>query len=125
MKLNIFFTLITLLSAMCAFGQEKIWTKQTKISEVIAFEKMINPSAKFLSQNVWLSKQSYPLVDKYKVTNPVIVKREPIEYLPIYAEYFYTPGDSVLRLISYDWEKGRYDDYLDEQKMWKEEAQQI
>lgn len=122
MKLNIVFTLITLFSFTKAFGQEKIWTKQTKISEVIAFEKKINLKVEFLSQNVSLSKEYYPLADKYKVTNPVIVKREPLEYLPIYAEYFYTPGDSVLRLVSYDWEKGRYDNFFDKQKMWREEG---
>jgi hypothetical protein len=119
------FTVITILSLTNAFGQEKIWTKQTKISEVIAFEKEINPNAKFLSQNVSLSKDYYPLADKYQVTNPVIVQREPLEYLPIYAEYFYTPGDSILRLASYDWEKGRYDNFFDKQKMWKEESKKF
>lgn len=119
------FTVVTILSLTNAFGQEKIWTKQTKISEVIAFEKEINPNAKFLSQNVSLSKDYYPLADKYQVTNPVIVQREPLEYLPIYAEYFYTPGDSILRLASYDWEKDRYGNFFDKQKMWKEESKKF
>lgn len=103
-------------------GQEKIWTKQSKISEVIAFEKEINPNPKFLSQSVSLSKDYYPLADKYRVTNPVIVQREPLEYLPVYAEYFYTPNDSVLRLASYDWEKDRYGNFFDKEKIWKEES---
>lgn len=119
------FTVVTIFSLTNVFGQEKIWTKQTKISEVIAFEKGINPDAKFLSQNVSLSKDYYPLADKYQVTNPVIVQREPLEYLPIYAEYFYTPEDSILRLASYDWEKGRYDNFFDKQKMWKEESKKF
>jgi len=118
-------TIITIFSLTNVFGQEKIWTKQTKISEVIAFEKEISPNAKFLSQNVSLSKDYYPLADKYQVTNPIIVQREPLEYLPIYAEYFYTPGDSILRLASYDWEKGRYDNFFDKQKMWKEESKKF
>ncbi|MFT3844959.1 MAG: hypothetical protein QM725_07905 [Lacibacter sp.] len=122
---NITFTVAFIFSLTNAFGQEKIWTKQTKISEVIAFEKGINPNAKFLSQKDSLSKGYYPLADKYQVTNPVIVQREPLEYLPIYAEYFYTPGDSVLRLVSYDWEKGRYDNFFDKQKMWKEESKKF
>ncbi|HTD97821.1 MAG TPA: hypothetical protein VK668_00975 [Mucilaginibacter sp.] len=109
------------LSTYSALAQERVWTKQSKISEIVAFEKEINPSAKFLSENVSLSKEYYPLANKYKVTNPVIVQREPLKYLPIYAEYFYTPGDSVLRLVSYDWEKNRYGNFLDKQKMWKEE----
>lgn len=114
--------IITVLNLNNAFGQEKIWTKQTKISEVISFEKEIDPKAKFLSQNVSLSKDYYPLADKYQVTNPVIVQREPLEYLPIYAEYYYTPADSILRLASYDWEKNRYGNFFDKQKMWKEES---
>jgi hypothetical protein len=119
------FTAITILCLTKVFGQEKIWTKQTKISEVIAFEKEINPNAKFLSQNVSLSKDYYPMADKYQVANPVIVQREPLEYLPIYAEYFYTPADSILRLASYDWEKGRYDNFFDKQNMWKEESKKF
>jgi hypothetical protein len=122
MTSKLFFTLFTVFNLTFVFGQEKIWTKQSKISEVVAFEKGLNPNAKFLSQNVSLSKDYYPLADKYEVTNPVIVQREPLEYLPIYAEYFYTPGDSILRLASYDWEKGRYDNFFDKQKMWKEES---
>ena len=122
MTSKLFFTLFTVFNLTFVFGQEKIWTKQSKISEVVAFEKGLNPNAKFLSQNVSLSKDYYPLADKYQVSNPVIVQREPLEYLPIYAEYFYTPGDSILRLASYDWEKGRYDNFFDKQKMWKEES---
>jgi hypothetical protein len=115
-------TALAILSLTNIFGQEKIWTKQTKISEVISFEKEINPEVKFLSQNVSLSKDYYPLADIHQVTKPIIVQREALEYLPIYAEYFYTPGDSLLRLASYDWEKDRYGNFFDKQKMWKEES---
>ena len=125
MTLKLIFSLFTVFNLTVVFGQEKIWTKQTNISEVIAFEKEINSNAKFLSQNVKLSTDYYPLADKYEVTNPIIVQREPLEYLPIYAEYFYTPEDSVLRLLSYDWEKGRYDNFFDKQKMWKEESKKF
>jgi hypothetical protein len=125
MASKLIFIILTVLSLTTAFGQEKIWTKQTKISEVIAFEKRIDPEAKFLSQNVSLSKDYYPLADKYQVSNPIIVQREPFEYLPIYAEYFFTPGDSILRLSSYDWEKGRYDNFFVKQKMWKEESKKF
>lgn len=125
MTLRLFLALITFFTLIKSFGQEKIWTKQTKVSEVIAFEKEISPNAKFLSQNVSLSKDYYPLADKYQVTNPIIVQREPLEYLPVYAEYFYTPNDSILRLASYDWEKDRYGNFFDKQKMWKEEAKKF
>jgi hypothetical protein len=125
MTSKLFFIFTTFLSLTNAFGQEKIWTKQTKVSEIIAFEREINPNTKFLSQNVSLSKDYYPLADKYQVTNPIIVQREPLEYLPVYAEYFYTPGDSILRLASYDWEKDRYGNFFDKQKMWKEEAKKF
>ena len=125
MTSKLFFAFFIVFGWTTVFGQEKIWTKQTKISEVIEFEKGIDPNAKFLSQNVSLSKDYYPLADKYQVTKPLIVQREPLEYLPIYAEYFYTPGDSILRLVSYDWEKGRYDNFFDKQKMWKEESKKF
>ena len=78
-------TSVAFLSFIFSFGQERIWTKQSKISDVIAFEKQINPDAIFLSQNVSLSKDYYPLADKYQVTNPIIVQRVPLEYLPVYA----------------------------------------
>jgi hypothetical protein len=122
MTLRLFSGLVTFLCVTSAFGQEKIWTQQTKISEVVAFEKTINPDAKFLQQNVSLSKDYYPLAGKYQVANPIIVQREPLVYLPVYAEYYYTPADSILRLASYDWEKDRYGNFFDKQKMWKEES---
>ena len=125
MTSKLFFTLFSVFSLTTAFGQEKIWTKQTKISEAIAFENGINPNAKFFSKNISLSKDYYPLADKYKVTNPVIVQREPVEYLPIHAEYFYTPEDSILRLASYEWEKGYSDNFFDKQKMWKDESKKF
>ena len=108
-----------------ALGQEKIWTKQSKMSEIIAFEKSINPEPKFLSQSVSLSKDYYPLADKYHVTNPIIIERTPFKYLPVYAEYFYTPGDSVLRLASYDWERDKFGNFFDKQKIWNEESKKL
>jgi len=125
MIFKLFFLFSAFLSLTHVFGQEKIWTKQTRISEVMAFEKDINPSVKFLSHNVSLSKDDYPLADKYHVTNPIIVQREPSEYLPFYAEYFYTPNDSILRLASYSWEKDRYGNFLEKQEIWKEEARKF
>ncbi len=125
MTSKLLFTLFTFFSFTATFAQEKIWTKQTNISEVIAFEKSIDHNAKFISQNVSLSKDYYPLADKYQVANPVIVQREPLDYLPIYAEYYFTPSDSILRLASYDWEKGRYDNFFDKQKMWKKESKKL
>jgi len=63
--------------------------------------------------------------DKYQVANPIIVQREPLVYLPIYAEYYFTPGDSILRLASYDWEKDRFGNFFNKQKMWKEESKKL
>ncbi len=79
----------------------------------------------FFSQNVSLSKDYYPLSDKYQVTTPLIVQRQPVKYLPVNAEYFYTPADSILRLVSYDWEKGSYSNFFDKQKIWKEERSEL
>ncbi|HUC82431.1 MAG TPA: hypothetical protein VMR70_16110 [Flavisolibacter sp.] len=118
-------TIFTLFIVLTTFGQEKLWLKQTKISEVVSFEKRNAPKTKFLSQNVSLSKDYYPLLEKYPVTAPVIVQREPTEYLPLYASYFYTPSDSVLRLVAYDWEKDLYGNFFDKQKIWKEESKKF
>lgn len=120
--------ILSLVASFCLTGllaQERIWLKQTKISEVVAFEKEISPNPKFLSKEVSLSKDYYPLIDKYEVTNPVIVQREQLEYLPVYAEYFYTPKDSILRLASYDWERDRYGNFFDKQKIWQEESKKF
>jgi len=118
----IFLALALLFCSQAGFSQESIWTKQRKISEVIDFEKKLDPDAKFLSKNVWLSKEYYPLADHYKTVNPVIVQRKSLAVLPVYAEYFYTPKDSLLRLVSYDWEKGRYADLKDMLESRKEQA---
>ena len=125
MRSKLLLSFLAVFSLTTLFGQERIWTKQSKISEVIAFEKEINPEAKFLSKNVQIFKDYYPLADKYVVTDPVIVQRKPLEYLPIYAEYFYTPEDSILRLASYDWEKDRYANFFDKQKLWEEEGRKF
>ena len=102
MRSKLLLAFLAVFSLTTLFGQERIWTKQSKISEVIAFEKEINPEAKFLSKNVQILEDYYPLAEKYVVTDPVIVQRKPLEYLPIYAEYFYTPEDSILRLASFN-----------------------
>jgi hypothetical protein len=115
------FVIIVFTNFSFAYAQERIWTKQTNISEVISFEKKITAEPRFLSQNESLSKAYYPLADRYHVTNPVIVQRAPLKYLPVYAEYFYTPADSILRLVSYDWEKERYGNFFAKQKMWADE----
>lgn len=118
----LFLTLALLISGRVCFSQESVWTKQSKISEVIGFEKKLDPEAKFLSYNVWLSKDYYPLADRYQTVNPVIVQRKALGALPVYAEYFYTPGDSLLRLVSYDWEKGRYGDLKEMLESRKQQA---
>lgn len=116
---------ISLISITNVSAQEKIWTKQTKISEIIAFEKTITAEPKILNQNVSLSKDYYPLFDKYQVTLPLIIAREPVGYLPVFAEYFYTPQDSIVRLISYDWEKEKYGNFFDKPKLWKKESKNL
>jgi hypothetical protein len=117
--------IILVFSLTDTFGQEKIWTKQEKLSEVILFEKGINDKPKFLNQNVSLSKDYYPLFDKYQVVNPLIIQRDPVGYLPVYAQYFYTPEDSILRLVSYDWEKDEFGNFFDKQKIWAKESKKF
>jgi hypothetical protein len=118
-------SIITVLNLLTAFGQERILTKQTKLSEAILLEKEINDKPKFLNQNISLSKDYYPLFDKYKVVNPLVIQREPVGYLPVYAQYFYTPEDSIIRLISYDWEKDEFGNFFDKQKIWEQESKKF
>lgn len=123
--MKLFLCIIALTVASFSSAQEVVWTRQSKISEAIAFEKSIDPNARFLSQNVSLSSDYYPLASKYRVSNPVIVNRKVKGYLPVYVEYFYTPGDSILRLISYDWEKDKYGNLFAKQKLWQEESKKL
>jgi hypothetical protein len=116
---------ISLISITGVSAQEKIWTKQSKLSEIIAFEKAIATQPKILNQNVSLSKDYYPLFDTYQVTLPLIIARDPVGYLPVFAEYFYTPQDSMVRLISYDWEKEKYGNFFDKPKLWKKESKKL
>jgi hypothetical protein len=113
------------LLANAAFCQEPILTKQIRINKAIALEKSINPSIKFLDKKVFLSKEYYPLVDKYPTGSPIIAERKAVSYLPLYAEYYYSPKDSIVRLISYDWEKDEYGNFFDKQKIWEEESKKF
>lgn len=103
----------------------KIWTQQTKISKVIDFENSISGKIEYLEKNVSLSESIYPLVDKYKIANPIIIQRHQTGFLPLYAEYFYSESDSIIRYISYDWEREKYGDFFRKQEVWKEESKKL
>lgn len=103
----------------------KIWTKQSAIDRVIEFEKSLGKKAEFLDKNVYLSKSIYPLIDKYKIAKPIIVLREQTGFLPVYAEYFYSESDFIIRYISYDWEKDKYGNFFKQQEIWKEEGKKL
>ena len=103
-------------------SQEEILIKKSKVSEVINFEKETYLGVIFLDQRSRLSKSFYPLANIYVTTEkPIIAYRHPIEYLPVYAEYYYSPEDSIIRLTSYNWEKDRFGNVLKKQEIWKEE----
>lgn len=124
-------TLLILLIGICLpiaklICQEDILLKKSKVSEVIAFEKDKYPGVIFLDHKSRLSKSFYPLADKYKTTEyPIIAYRHPLDYLPVYAEYYYTPEDSIIRLTSYDWEKERFGNVFKKQEMWKKEIKKF
>jgi len=103
----------------------KIWTDQTTVDKAIEFEKSLYNKIEFLEKNVFLSESIYPLIDQYELANPIIVQREQTGFLPVYAEYFYSKSDSIIRYISYDWEKEKYGNFFKKQKMWKEENQRL
>lgn len=103
----------------------EIWTKQTKINKVLVFEKSLNKGNEILDQNVSLSKSVFPLFDQYNIAKPLIVKRKPTGFLPVYAEYFFSEKDSIIRYVSYNWERDRYGNYFKKQEIWKEECQKL
>ena len=102
-----------------------LWTKQSKMKEVIEFEQSLNEEKEVLNKKVFLSESVFPLIDNYDIDQPYIVKRSLNSDLPIYAEYFYSKEDSILRYVSYDWEKDRFDNTFKKPEMWKEESKKI
>lgn len=120
MKTTILLGCLLFITAI-ALGQEKILIKQTTVKEAVAFELGINPDAKFLKQNVSMSSDYYPYLDKYPLENPMIVERKPIDYLPLYADYYYTSKDSLIRIVSYDWEMNKYQNYFEKIKTFEKE----
>jgi hypothetical protein len=120
-------TLILFLLTSLSKGNDevKIWKKQTTVNQAIDFEKSISNKIENLEMNVSLSKSIYPLGDKYKIAKPVIIKRQQTGFLPVYAEYFYSEVDSIIRYISYDWEKEKYGNFFNKQEIWKEESKKL
>lgn len=105
--------------------KDEIWTEQCKIQKVIDYEKALSSKSEFLEMNVTLSRSIYPLSDQYKTAKPIIVKREQTGFLPLYAEYFYSESDSILRFISYDWERDKYGNFFKKQEIWNEESKKL
>lgn len=117
--LIILFTLI--LTGCSSTKKLNLWTKQSKISEVKKFEYELNPDLELLEMNVSLSESIFPRVKEFDMSKPLIVLREKTSLLPIYAEYFYSKPDSILRYVSYDWENNRYGNYNDKKKDWEKQ----
>lgn len=128
-KLNtliITFTLFLLASFSGDNDEVIIWTQQTTIDKAIDFEKSLSKKMEFLEMNVSLSKSIYPLIDKYKIAKPIIIQRhETTGFLPLYAEYFFSETDSIIRYISYDWEKEKYGNFFKKQEIWKKESKKL
>lgn len=89
------------------FGQEKLWIKQTKVNDVMKFESQLNPDVKFFNQNIFMSSDYYPYLQKFPLQNPVVVERPAVNYLPLSVEYFFSEKDSLLRIVSCNWEVSR------------------
>ncbi len=101
--------LIGVIASSCSSSKKlDVWTKQSQIKKVKDFESKLNSNSEFLNQNVSLSESMYPRVNEFEMANPIIVKREGDGILTVYAEYFFSKPDSVLRYVSYDWENNRY-----------------
>jgi hypothetical protein len=118
--------LFTFILTGCSSSKKlNLWTKQSKIGEVKKFESELNPDLEFLEMNVSLSESIFPRVKEFEMSKPLIVRREKTSLLPIYAEYFYSKSDSILRYISYDWENNRYGNYNDKKKDWEKQSTKL
>jgi len=58
-------------------------------------------------------------LDKYHIASPFIVKKEHAGFSPVYTEYFFSKQDSILRYVSYDWERDRYGNFFKKEEIWK------
>ncbi|MEP1487573.1 MAG: hypothetical protein ABJK28_03995 [Algibacter sp.] len=118
--------LFTFIITGCSSSKKlNLWTKQSKIEDVKKFESELSPDLEFLEMNVSLSESIFPRVKEFEMSNPLIVRREKTSLLPIYAEYFYSKPDSILRYISYDWENNRYRNYNDKKKDWEKQSTKL
>ncbi|WP_111672852.1 hypothetical protein [Algoriphagus litoralis] len=123
---KILLTLIFVTILGCDFkpNRNNFWTKQSKIDEVVNFEKTLNKNIEIIEQKVFLASSVFPKVDQLDIAFPLIVKREG-KFLPLYAEYFFTSEDSILQYVSYDWEHDRYGSYQAKQNLWKLESDKL
>ena len=103
----------------------EIWTEKSTVRNAIEYEKSLSNDYEILEQNVSLSKSVFPQLDEYQIAKPIIVKRKQTGILPIYAEYFFSAQDSILRYVSYDWERDRYGNFFKKQEIWKEESTKL
>lgn len=118
--------LIGFIISSCSSSKKlDLWTKQSTIEEVKNFESQLNPNSEFLNQNVSLSESIYPKVKEFEMANPLIIKRQKTNLLQVYAEYFYSKPDSILRYVSYDWENNRYGNYYDKKKDWETQSKKL
>lgn len=84
----------------------RILTRQLTLSEVIALEKGLKSCIGCSIDNVPdITIAEYPLIDRHPVSDdPFLAQRRPIgDDLPVYTQYFYTPEDSIVRMVIYDW----------------------
>ena len=98
----------------------EFWMHQTKIDEVLKFEKAIKENFEILEQKVLLSPSVFPKVEEMDIEFPFIVKREG-GFLPLYAEYYFTKDDSIIQYISYNWEHERFGSYQAVSALWNKE----
>lgn len=123
-RVTILLFLITL--SGITFGQEKLWVKQTKVNDAMKFESQLNPDPKFLNQNIFMSSDYYPYLEKYPLQTPVVVERSAVDYLALSVEYFFSEKDSFIRIVSCNWEVNRYNKSMQKlAKGWKEENKKL
>lgn len=99
---------------------------QKKVKDITTIEESFR-SQKRETRKVTVSDDFFPGATKYDLEFPITFDRKDKEFNPFaVVQYYYTPNDSLVRLIVYDWDKTQIiNNFIDLQKELKNESKRI
>ncbi|MBX2945703.1 MAG: hypothetical protein KF725_07705 [Cyclobacteriaceae bacterium] len=99
---------------------------QKKVKDITTIEESFK-SQKRETRKVTVSDDFFPGATKYDLEFPITFDRKDKEFNPFsVVQYYYTPNDSLVRLIVYDWDKTQIiNNFIDLQKELKNESKRI